>query len=220
MQNFLLFDLDGTLVDSFEQITNAANTIRNDYGIPHLNHHEAMQLIGLPASRLFDDIDPEFEADMLVAQFREVLHASVLNGSTLYPGVTSLLHAARGEGWRIAVATSKPQDLAEAVVANCKLAGLIDVVSGVQNCAPKPSPDVLFKALEGSPPGSAVMIGDRPEDMQAALAAGLPAIGIAQTAFSAKELEAAGAKMTFDSFEHFARQGLESIPTATARFGA
>jgi phosphoglycolate phosphatase len=195
----LIFDLDGTLVNSFEQITESANKVRIELGYPRLSSSAAEQVIGLPAFKLFEDLrNFGVHANDLVPKFREALKTEIKRGNSVYAGAISLLSACKQENIHTAIATSKPQKLAELVVENSELNGLIDIVQGTDGFPPKPDPEVINKVLQTAN-DTGIMFGDRPEDMQAAKSAGIPAIGISQSIFSQKMLMNAGASITFPS---------------------
>ena len=197
-----IFDLDGTLVDSFDQITEAANVIRFERGHPPLEKSKAESLIGLPAIDLFRDIsDDSSEISKIIYEFRKLLGEKILSGNIVYDGVLQFLNLARKQNLLTAIATSKPQMLAENVVLNSSLHGLIDFVQGTDGFDPKPSPDVILRVLSSVDSKTAVMFGDRPEDMMAAKAAGVPGVGISQSVFSSSELLESGASLVFDNFE-------------------
>ena len=195
-----IFDLDGTLIDSHRQITDAANTARTTYGFPPIDDTVSQQVIGLPAIELFRDLGGETAANRIVDTFREVLMGIVKEGNTTFDGVIPYLAALKSNSHRIAVATSKPQALAEAVVENSALAQYVDIVSGIDDCAPKPDPTVILRALTRAQSDTGVMFGDRPEDIEAAIRSGIPCVGVAQTAFSEEFLKQAGATVTVESF--------------------
>ena len=206
-----IFDLDGTLVDSFEQITAAANTVRVENGFPIANQEFSQSVIGLPAAELFADLDCSASRIVeLVSMFRSRLLESICIGNTIFPGVIEFLTWCKVEGFSTAIATSKPQKLAEQVVLNSELNGMIDFIQGTDGFPPKPNPDVIHRVLKDfeSP---AIMFGDRPEDIQAGNNAGIQSIGIAQSIFTTTELASAGAKLTFQSFEEL----LEAHQSAT-----
>jgi phosphoglycolate phosphatase len=193
----LIFDLDGTLVNSFEQITQSANKVRIELGFPGLSSSVAEKVIGLPAFKLFEDLMKfGVNANDLVPKFRETLKTEIKKGNSVYAGAISLLSACKQENIHTAIATSKPQRLAELVVEHSELIGLIDIVQGTDEFPPKPDPTVINKVLQTAD-DIGIMFGDRPEDMQAAKSAGIPAVGIAQSIFSQQMLMNAGASITF-----------------------
>lgn len=197
----LLFDLDGTLVDSATQISKAANLARARLNFPKASDGFLFAQIGLPAQALFSDLDePQAILDQLVLEFREQLLELTSQSNELYPGVESLLKSLKSAGHFLAVATSKPTYLAESVVNNSLLSNLIESTLGTGILPPKPDPGILLKLVEGKNLSRIIMFGDRIEDMQAAREANFFAIGIAQTVHSKQTLLNEGAMLAFDSF--------------------
>lgn len=195
----LIFDLDGTLVNSFAQITQSANEVRTNLGFQKLSLSTAEQLIGLPAYKLFEDLTTfGVSPSDLVPSFRDVLQSKIQTKNTVYEGVIPFLTACKKEKISTAIATSKPQYLAEMVVNHSELNGLIDLVQGTDDFPPKPDPTVINKVIQRCD-DKAIMFGDRPEDMQAANSAGIPAIGVSQSIFTNQMLLEAGAMYSFSS---------------------
>jgi phosphoglycolate phosphatase-like HAD superfamily hydrolase len=97
------------------------------------------------------------------------------------------------------VATSKPQYLAEAVVANSSIRDYVSEIHGSGPARPKPHPDVVLNCFRALGVAKAFMIGDRVEDIFAGMAAGIKTIGIAQTVFSKDDLLSAGADYVYNS---------------------
>ncbi len=206
-----IFDLDGTLVDSFEAITAAANRIRVLNGSPPLETMVAERLIGLPAADLFRDIANEVEViDSYVFQFRQLLGEQILQGNKVYNGAVEFINVIRAKKIWTAIATSKPKILAEKVVQNSSLYGLIDFVQGTDGFNPKPDPEVILRAMASVNSQTAIMFGDRPEDIIAAKSANIPAIGISQSVFSSSELLDSGASLVYDNF-NMALDGINEI---------
>lgn len=197
----LLFDLDGTLVDSASQISAAANLAREKLNFHKSSDEFLFAQIGLPAHALFSDLEvPRGLLNQLVLEFREQLLKSVSLENELYPAVESLLRTFKKAGYFLGVATSKPTYLAECVVSNSPLFNLIDSTLGSGILPPKPDPAILLKVVEGKALSRVIMFGDRVEDMQAARSANFYAIGIAQTIYSKQDLLEEGAYLAFDSF--------------------
>jgi phosphoglycolate phosphatase len=120
-----------------------------------------------------------------------------------FPNVVELLSLIRTHGISTAIATSKQSLMAEKVVSNSLLNGNIDHVQGTDGFAPKPNPEVIKLCLDRFPECQAIMIGDRTEDILAAKNAGIPSIGIAQSAHSASDLQRAGATFSFQNVSDF-----------------
>jgi HAD superfamily hydrolase (TIGR01549 family) len=200
-----IFDLDGTLFDSSEQILRAANLARDIYNQPKLSKDRADLVIGLEASELFSDLplDPA-EVSEIVNRFRDALHKEVLLGNNTYPKATDLLRTIQEAGHVTGVATSKPQYLAEAVVANSPLGVYVREIHGTGPARPKPEPDVVLNCFRALGVSKAFMIGDRVEDISAGIAAGVKTIGIAQTVFSKDDLLIAGADYVYTSLSELA----------------
>lgn len=200
-----IFDLDGTLFDSSEQILRAANLARDIYNQPKLSKDRADFVIGLEASELFSDLplNPA-EVSEIVNEFRDALLKEVLSGNTMYPKATHLLKTIQEAGQVAGVATSKPQYLAEAVIANSPLRGYLKEIHGTGPARPKPEPDVVLNCVRSLGVSEAFMIGDRVEDIAAGMAAGVKTIGISQTVFTKDELLIAGADYVYNSLSELA----------------
>jgi phosphoglycolate phosphatase len=195
-----IFDLDGTLVDSTKQIAQAMKLARKNVGLPELPENFIAEQLGKPIRDLIPEIDLSVDAlETLILDFRQTLKASILKQNKVYEGATEIVNFLRENGCVIAIATSKPQHLAELVVGNSKLNGLIDIIQGTDGFSPKPNPEVLFRVINRCNTKSAVMIGDRIEDVESARAASIPSIGIAQSAHSKQNMMTAGATLVYEN---------------------
>ena len=104
-------------------------------------------------------------------------------------------------GFITCIATSKPQELAELVIASSEIAGKFSLIAGTGTLRPKPFPDVIQKCLDESGGRFGIMFGDRIEDIQAAMRAKIASVGIAQGVHSESDLLEAGANLVFPNFE-------------------
>jgi phosphoglycolate phosphatase len=200
--SLLVFDLDGTLVDSYCEISAAANLARVAFGFPKANPQLLRQNIGLPARDLFQDLSlTETQMSEIVTSFREYLSLSVEDGSVFFPGVLDFLKAANENGHSLAIATNKPIGLARKLVSHCELSGLVQLTVGVGKLSAKPSPGMLDYCTEYFEASSTIMFGDRVEDIQAANMSGASAIGVAQGFHTEQELFNAGASHVFPDFD-------------------
>jgi phosphoglycolate phosphatase len=179
----ILFDLDGTLLDTAPDIVEAANRMLLDAGAPPLPFKIVSGFIGrgvphlvrcvLEAGELKSSIDEQHARSVFVHHYREV------NGrfSRVFPGVREGLSALRRAGYRLACVTSKPLELAQAILALNDLAGYFEVVVGGDSVARiKPDPEPLLHACRQMrvDPASCMMVGDSNVDVAAARAAGMP----------------------------------------------
>lgn len=200
-----IFDLDGTLVDSVGQIGYSINRARNDFGYEDLPTEKIQGLVGLPIQNFLSDLPLDSrEIDSLISCFREILKHEIERENIVFPGVELLLTELHKDGYKLAIATSKPTFLAKLVVRNSCLNELIDLIQGTDGFPAKPDPTCLFMAMEALGASKAIMVGDRVEDILAARAAGIDSIGIAHSFHDAQVLKSAGALHAFDSFLDFA----------------
>ena len=206
-----IFDLDGTLVDSSKQIGDSINCARKEFGFHPLPLSKVEELIGLPITHFLRDIEiDEIEEKDLILRFRQILEIGILRGNHVFPGVTDFLNKLKNANLKTGIATSKPTYLAELVVKNSSLNGLLDFVQGTEGFPAKPDPTCIQKTMARLESNKAIMVGDRIEDIQAAIAAGINSIGIAHSFHNKATLKAAGAVHVFDTFLEFA-QSKESL---------
>ena len=197
----MVFDLDGTLVDSRIQIQVSLDKTRRNFGLPTSPEGLVEEHLGLAVECLFSDlrVDPS-DLQSLIQNFRENLLFEIGNGNPIFEGVVSFVQKMKNLGIPIGVATTKPTYLAVEVIKNSPLRTLIDFVQGTDEFPPKPDPEVLRRCMQGLGIKNAVMFGDRKEDIQAAKTLGIPSIGIAQSAHSIQDLLAEGATYSFSNF--------------------
>jgi phosphoglycolate phosphatase len=196
VRGLLLLDLDGTLIDSVNGITESA-----------INAFEAVGLTPPPDSILRGFVGPPIAESLLAAGVpAELLEAAVrgfrsdfagasLRGSEVYAGVPQALAEIQDRGFRLAVATSKPEIYARPLCEELDLARLLDGVFGAPpDGAMATKAEIIARALFTlGGPTRAVMLGDRHHDVHGAAANGLPCLGAGWGYASPGELEDAGA---------------------------
>ncbi len=206
----LLFDLDGTLVDSGDDIAASTNHVLSQDHLPRLRREQVLQMLGDGAAVLVERAYAHHGAKTpmdAVARYREHYRAHCLDATRLYSGVEEMLRGLAPER-RIAVATNKPIAFARQIVTGLGLDEVVDTVVGPESAdGPKPSPGMLLAALEdlGHDPGDAVMIGDSPTDVEAGHHAGTATIAVFWGYRDRDLLEASRPDLVASTVEELAR---------------
>ena len=203
------FDLDGTLVDSSEQIQNCLQRTCLELLGLDIQSDLVFKNLGQPLEKILSKLNlNEKVISEVVTNFRINLQKDILKGNRVFPGALNVIESLVNKNYKIAVATSKPSFLAQSVVENSSLSGLISCVQGTDNFPPKPNTEVLFRLEKKLNGKLLVMFGDRAEDMQAAKTFGVLAIGVANSAHSMSDLISAGADYAFDSFDQLHKSSI------------
>jgi len=197
----VIFDLDGTLVDTLEDLADAVNRVLRDRGLPTHDYDAYRYMIGggmrqLMAAALPDE--PHTEAtvasclEQMLAHYRE----HCLDKTRPYQGVGALVDGLRARGLRLSVLSNKADDLARRVVAALFDPAAFDVVVGARPDVPlKPDPAgaLLMAARLGVPAGRIACLGDSGTDMLTATRAGMIPLGAAWGFRTEAELRESGA---------------------------
>ena len=198
--NHFLFDLDGTLVNSMEEIFKAAKSTceRNNLKIPNYEYFKTR--VGMHPAIFFEDHGAIENIDILIKEFREILFNEAGDKSLVFEGVHELLQLIKKDNSRISLATTKPTFLARKLIPKYGLKNYFSHIQGTENnIRPKPSPDIILKCLSLSKFTNAVMIGDTTSDMLAAQAAGIDCIGVCTGANNRNKLENSPAKIVVET---------------------
>ena len=183
----LLFDLDGTLVDSVPDLTTAVNLALQPLGYAPYREDQIRQWVGngaevLMGRALVDDIaghaDPRQLAEVM-PRFTEAYHANVCVDSQLFAGVYDGLSALVEAGYRLGCVTNKPVAFVPPILENLDIAPYFSaIVGGDSTEKKKPAPDPLWRLAEllGTTIDRCVMVGDSQHDVHAARAAGCPVV--------------------------------------------
>jgi phosphoglycolate phosphatase len=172
----VIFDFDGTLVDSYEAIAASVNHVRSGHGLPPLSTAEVRRHVGRGPIHLLRHTVPGSDVEIDLAKYR-AHHPSVLrSGTRLLPSVAKTLHELKGAGFRLGICSNKPRVFTGQLVQILGLTGLIDAVVGPED-APriKPAPDMLLAILSrlALTPARALYIGDMVVDIETARSAGV-----------------------------------------------
>ena len=185
MADFLLvFDLDGTLIDTVPDLANALNHVLRQHGHAPFSPREVQAMVGdgIPAlvTRGFAGRGADAaEASEALPDFLAIYEASAANLSRPYPGVRDTLVELRRRGYRTAVCTNKAERATLAVLRGLDMMALFDGMAGGDHFAVrKPDPGHLLGLIAelGARPDRAAMIGDNENDAAAAHGAGLPLV--------------------------------------------
>jgi phosphoglycolate phosphatase len=200
----VLFDLDGTLVDSGPGIRSSVRHAARVAGAPEPTDEQLRALIGPPFPAAFVDVlgVDTATAAVMMAAYHDVYGDGGLYDVRVYDGVPALLETLAADGTALAVTTSKPRVYAERVVRHVGLADAFDAgVFGVTlDGSVEGKAAVVGLALDAHP-GEVVtgLVGDRHHDVEGARAHGLPCVGAAWGFGGRAELEAAGAVRVVDT---------------------
>ena len=172
----ILFDLDGTLVDSAPGIESCARIALTRHGLAPLTRAQLARFIGPPLRDAFVDLGVQADlVDEVTASYREVYAEHGVYEFSVFPGIEALLAALVEGGFVVAVATAKLTTLARVVVDHADLAGYFRLVAGVERVGwPANKTDVIAHALAELDVAAhdTVMVGDRVHDLHGARANG------------------------------------------------
>lgn len=198
-----LFDMDGTLLDTLDDLTAAVNHTLAQYGYPQRTREEVRRGLGSGAVRLMaamlpqGEDTPEFAA--IMRDYKAWYQAHTCMETRPYPGIPELLDALRRQGCKVAIVSNKPHGAACALAA--RFFPGIPTFGESPETPRKPAPDMVRHALAALNAESAVYIGDSEVDVETARNAGLPMIGVAWGFRGRAALAAAGAETIVDAAE-------------------
>lgn len=198
MYDFILFDFDGTVFDTLEGITKSVRYAINKHGMDA----ELEELRCFAGPPLVDMFMERFGVDrdmgvQLTEDFRERYSPIGLYECRVFPGVKELLKSLRGAGKKLAIATSKPQNLAEELLARENMTGCFDAMCGSLPTGNNSAKwQVVERAMEEIKANRerTVLIGDTKYDVEGAIKCGIDCIGVEYGYAAPGEMEAAGAK--------------------------
>lgn len=207
----LLFDLDGTLVDSVPDLAATANRLLAELGHPPLDNSEVAGMVGDGVAKLVERVLAARQATAAqgaaLRRFMALYEADPTALTRPYPGVEAVLERLAGDGVKLAICTNKLAAPTRRVLAGLGLQRFFPVVLGGDS-GPTQKPDAgpLLAALArlGAVPADAVMVGDHRNDVLAARAAGTAAI-FARYGYGRATLSALTPDATIDAFDELPR---------------
>jgi phosphoglycolate phosphatase len=202
----VVFDLDGTIVDSQANIVRAVGEVAQILGLPNPPAHQVPRVIGLSLSEALAMLFPGVDASThknLDHEYREAfvrLRASPDYQEPLFDGTHELLNALEGAGFLLGIATGKATRGVRHVLNLHGLTGRFVTIQTPETAPGKPHPGMVLQAMAetGVEPQNTVMVGDTTYDIHMGLAAGVKTVGVSWGNHPADELEAAGAHHLID----------------------
>src|ERR1700729_470868 len=184
----VVFDLDGTLVDTAPDLINALNFVLDREGLPPVPLHSARHMIGAGSRKLIErGLEVEGRAatpadvDRLTADFIDHYAAHIADASRPFEGLESALDDLSTRGYRFAVCTNKLEWLSKLLLDRLGLASRFSAICGADTFGvSKPDPAILQQtvARAGGQLSAAIMVGDAGPDIGVARRAGIPVIGV------------------------------------------
>ena len=192
----VIFDLDGTLTDSGEGITKCVRLALEHFGIPVENLNDLRYFVGPPLRDSFVKAGvPEDKVEEAIAVYRSRYTNVGLFENTPYSGIRELLEKLTALGYRLFVATSKPEEMAVRVLKKFDLFRYFERVCGATMDKSRDSKSAVIAYLlaECSNGENAIMVGDTAFDVIGAAEHKIPTIGVSWGYGNAEEMKAAGA---------------------------
>jgi 2-phosphoglycolate phosphatase len=205
----VLFDLDGTLIDSRKDIAASANAIRGRYGLAPLPEETVGSYVGLGIMFLLEKALETRDAARLKEAhqfFKAHYRDHCVDHTRAFEGTLDLLGVLRARGIKMGLVSNKPQEFTDLILEKLGLAPYFGVVLGPEATVnKKPHPEPLLTALRrlGAKPAEAVMIGDSTVDIEAARAVPMP-VGVVTHGYGTRDiLNAADPDWMADSLKEF-----------------
>ena len=196
----VLYDMDGTVLDTLADLTDAVNVSLRRFGLPEQPAMHVRDVLGNGARRLMELSVPSgtdsalFET--LLAEYNADYAAHCRIETAPYPGVAALLRTLHTQGRKLAIVSNKPDEAVRALRADFFADAVQIAVGETAAIRRKPAPDMLLAAMEqlGADPAGTVFVGDSEVDIATARAADLPCISVLWGFRDRDVLERAGAQ--------------------------
>lgn len=203
--DLLVFDWDGTLMDSAGAIVSAIQASCCDLGLPVPSAERARHIIGLGLSAALSHLLPELKVEnyeRLIERYRQ--HYLSRDGEIrLFGGAGETIQALHDAGFLLAVATGKSRAGLERAFQSTGLGKYFHASRCADECNSKPHPGMLLELMQelGAGAGKTLMIGDTTHDLQMAISAGVPSLAVAFGAHPREGLLALSPLGCVDNFE-------------------
>ena len=178
LYKLVIFDLDGTIVDSGKTVLRLLNDIRRQLNVSVMEFSEISKVLSLGGRHLIETaLGPTVNSQEYLQHFRALYLNDSLFGEELYPGFLDYLHALKKNNIKTAICTNKPSQLVQKVLKHHKIEQYFEFILADNGLLPKkPSPEGLLQIVNWAQidPKQAIMIGDSRIDQLAASSAGVP----------------------------------------------
>ena len=218
----IVFDLDGTLLNSLEDLADSANHVLEQHGFPTHPVDAYRYFVGDGVRKLIERILPpdernETQIEQCRQEFVVYYKVHMEDKTSVYKGITELLTELKKRGLKIAVATNKVHIAVKPLMEKYFPEIRFDSMIGQREGVPvKPAPQIMFDILRetGCEPSEALHVGDTATDMQLAHNAGVTPVGVLWGYRPLEELQEAGAKFIIEKPEELRRVVHEYILTS------
>lgn len=200
MKNTILFDLDGTLLDTLTDLTASVNYALSRVGLPARSRDEVRAFLGDGYKVLMEKACGGADSAEALKYFTEYYAVHLEDNTAPYPGVTDALAALAAKGRKMAVVSNKGYDAVQ-VLCGRFFAPHVTLYYGVSDTLKKkPAPDMLLAAMRDlhSEADDCVMVGDGEPDIAMARAAGIDIVSVTWGFRTREQLEKAGGKVFLD----------------------
>jgi len=208
----VLFDMDGTVLDTLEDLRSAVNRTLSEFAMPRCTLEQVRCYVGNGARRLIEQAVPEGSSEETVetalSWFKAYYEQHCLIATGPYAGIIPLMERLKASGIKLAVVSNKP-DEAVKELAERFFPGLLELAAGQKDSVPrKPAPDMVELAMAqmGVSKAESVYVGDSEVDVLTAANAGLDCICVTWGFRTVAELEAAGAKTLVHTMEELEKE--------------
>ncbi len=213
MVRAVLFDLDGTLIDTLADLANASNAVLAKYGLPVHDRQRYRQFVGNGARNLMQRSSGTADSvilETLYADFIQEYDRTCLNEARAYDGVEDTLDRLLQNGYRLGVVTNKPHAQAVRLIKHLFGDRFGCVFGGCETYPRKPDPASVYLAADalGVSVEECLFVGDSDVDVLTAHTVGIPCVGCTFGFRGKEELERAGADYLIDSFQQLQKNQL------------
>ena len=186
--SIVVFDLDGTLVDSAPDLIGTLNKVIAKEGFPPIPQNQVGHLVGQGALKMLDKAYHYYDKTLdeavrgrLHKDFLDIYVDHLADETRPFEGVVDLLDRLKAQGWTLAVCTNKYEDMSRKLLSQLKLDHYFAAICGSDTFpVRKPDPAHLFGTIEAAKASrsKAIMVGDSATDINTAKAANIPSIGV------------------------------------------